>query len=880
MGRINTGKAQGRASTFTGEKKTWLESFHDDLLAAEDPGTVYTDCTNRWFLRYGYELPLGQNVVGNPEDNPPVIDPNPSEEEKARRRELRASFRTKIGNWFRNRYRGKKVHAATIKKILNAMQSMTGRATRPRVVPAVVMYSKLHYATRLKPAFDLLWAEAKKTHPANARLAMSQDYLRDCWAKESVEFQQEVEEQAAETHRVEMEEWKATKEVLQQSAENYHDAFETLDEVAIPMADALAERLGQHVIILMVGPVGSAKGEVSLTSVFSDTTGCRTSKTWPKFDHVGFTAMEASVTRFGRALYSRADCAQRAWPPLEGVEIPPLNGLLTIDQNVSAPPPPVAPLSSVNPVDAKTPAAAPASLTAALDTLIVPVAPIIPIASIIPVAPIIPVASDTSTPNTTLSSTIGPTLSAPASGEPPVPDDGIDRTDWAPSLISAHAYFIQKRWGAKWSALIEALVTFEWSHYHHEERSKLFPGQCRPAEFPSWFKHHRIYDDFPIAADFGKSLKQWWVELGPKTRWDNVGDGEGQTRTPEHPHSAFRSGLWSRLNTTSGRNGPALIVLGLAWWGQRICNDAAGDGLGAGEAALDTCHDWQILVEDVKWVLENMLTQGRTEMEEFAAGKEREREEEKEEPEREPGEEQAVQPKKTKGKAPRKSTTAKSALKKVEKDKDATQKPAARKRKRAAVDEEPDEMPASKKQSLPVPRPKPQRLTRNALARRAEELQEELRSGMKNLPLTSTSGSPESIGKPSAAEGTGTEVTAGNEGAGIASQAVAVSSQAASQAPTPNPAESAIFPPATRLPDTDISLLSIPTSHVDSTNTLSSVIASGQNDVIVLNESTGKNIDLELDPFADLSGLTEEERYEMSMDPDADEEEEEGAEDA
>jgi adenine/guanine phosphoribosyltransferase-like PRPP-binding protein len=43
-------------------------------------------------------------------------------------------------------------------------------------------------------------------------------------------------------------------------------ALETFDEVGIPLADALAERLGMHVVILAVGPVGSQRGEVRLRS--------------------------------------------------------------------------------------------------------------------------------------------------------------------------------------------------------------------------------------------------------------------------------------------------------------------------------------------------------------------------------------------------------------------------------------------------------------------------------------------------------------------------------------------------------------------------------------------------------------------------------------
>jgi hypothetical protein len=40
--------------------------------------------------------------------------------------------------------------------------------------------------------------------------------------------------------------------------------MESLNDVGIPLADALAERLGCHVVILAVGPVGSEKGEVCL----------------------------------------------------------------------------------------------------------------------------------------------------------------------------------------------------------------------------------------------------------------------------------------------------------------------------------------------------------------------------------------------------------------------------------------------------------------------------------------------------------------------------------------------------------------------------------------------------------------------------------------
>lgn len=77
-----------------GEKAEWLESFKDDVSSAGPAvGKEYTNITNRFLLRYGYDLPFGDNVDGDPEDNPPVIDQDVDEEEKERRDKIRATLR-------------------------------------------------------------------------------------------------------------------------------------------------------------------------------------------------------------------------------------------------------------------------------------------------------------------------------------------------------------------------------------------------------------------------------------------------------------------------------------------------------------------------------------------------------------------------------------------------------------------------------------------------------------------------------------------------------------------------------------------------------------------------------------------------------------------
>ncbi|KAF8215392.1 hypothetical protein K438DRAFT_1955374 [Mycena galopus ATCC 62051] len=177
MTRKKKGGARGRKSDFMGEKLEWLNGFREQLQdAGDDPGPVYTEATQKFLLRYGYELPFNENVEGDPEKNPPVIEPATTPEEKARRAAIQKNLRQKLGNYFRNRWRAKKVHTGAIKSILGTMQTMTGPGACPRRKPAITVYSNLHYVTRVKPEFDTIWAKASETLPQTQRVAMSQDH--------------------------------------------------------------------------------------------------------------------------------------------------------------------------------------------------------------------------------------------------------------------------------------------------------------------------------------------------------------------------------------------------------------------------------------------------------------------------------------------------------------------------------------------------------------------------------------------------------------------------------------------------------------------------------------------------------------------------------
>ncbi|KAJ7829804.1 hypothetical protein B0H14DRAFT_3465340 [Mycena olivaceomarginata] len=591
MGRKPTGVSRGRKSDFTGEKAEWLDGFRDAMHdAGADPGSVYIDAINTFLGRYGYDLPFDDNMDGDPEDNPPVLLTNPDTSEKTRRGTIQKKLHIKLSNYFRNRWKGKNVHTGAIHSILRAMQTMSGPGAHPRCKPAVAVYSKLHYAMCVKPGFDALWNEG--ILPANTRVSMSQDYVWNCWKQETSEFRAKVEAEGEEMHQVALAEWKSSQMIPERSPEEYHNVMETLNEVGLPMADALTERLGAHVIILVVGPVGSEKGEVCLRIVFSDTTNLQTTRTWAQFDHKGFMVMENSITRYGHAAFSKA----------EGRE-----------HTEDAPP-----SSTALPV--------PITLSTALPAPVVPITPSIPLSSIAPIAP----STALPAPNTR---PITPATVLPASDTRPITPatalptpiiaanamellaDGIDRSEWSESLVEGHAYLVTKQWGDRWTKLLKVLVEHEWSFYHPEEDGSIPKANSRPLEFGNWMKEHRpLTTDYPVGADFGAQLLDWWKNLGPPSRWVDVGEGEGKNKEPSHIASKFWMLDWQKLHKR-GRNGVILLLLGLAWWGQSICNGAAGDGLGARKAALAANDIWQFMVDDVTWVLEAVLMQGWTEME-------------------------------------------------------------------------------------------------------------------------------------------------------------------------------------------------------------------------------------------------------------------------
>jgi hypothetical protein len=161
-----------------------------------------------------------------------------------------------------------------------------------------------------------------------------------------------------------------------------------------------------------------------------------------------------------------------------------------------------------------------------------------------------------------------------------------------------------KDWGPEWKALIEAVVKYEESMLWLD--GNLPRSEARPEEIAQWMKEHRPRNYGKIGPKFGWRMLEWWRDIGPAFRQgprpEELAEGE---EWPPKTRGKETRGEWVMLEV-AGNNGLILVVQALVWWGQVIANAAAGEGLGAGEAALAAHTEWQYMLGDIMYALECM----------------------------------------------------------------------------------------------------------------------------------------------------------------------------------------------------------------------------------------------------------------------------------
>ncbi|KAJ7593172.1 hypothetical protein C8J56DRAFT_779529 [Mycena floridula] len=144
--------------------------------------------------------------------------------------------------------------------------------------------------------------------------------------------------------------------------------------------------------------------------------------------------------------------------------------------------------------------------------------------------------------------------------------------------------------GAHWQKLVKTWVALE-SHYGFSNpRNVALGGPGRPSGI-AWWKSRarpaeRLPPDCADVAAFAQSWWTWWKSINPVWR----------PKTDDGMLLCEGTGDWDILGNCAGLNGMLSVIVCLRWW-SLAAKGNAGD-------------DWLAAVDDVVWVMEQIMASG------------------------------------------------------------------------------------------------------------------------------------------------------------------------------------------------------------------------------------------------------------------------------
>ncbi|KAG6847678.1 hypothetical protein H0H93_006600 [Arthromyces matolae] len=282
-------KPAGRTSDFPGTKLAFLDSretqWHEAQKAGPDAvSNFYSRITRMFLQQWGFGMPFGKEVpmVGTAVDS---VGPEIPQFDCEGLSDAEIGERVKVYEKLRT--------SASIKngtqEVIEAIQEMFSE--RPRKPTVVSAYSKQHYNDRLKEGFDKEWEKVKDSVSPSLRLSMCSTYEVDDKYKKQLKIYKKGGAWAPRT------------------AKEYSQAVKDSPTMLYPIADAIAQRTGMYVTIMLSGPMDD--GKVGGRSVHSNVMGGCVEKIWPEYDSKGFALAEKSLIGFASKFFSPKDCEAR-----------------------------------------------------------------------------------------------------------------------------------------------------------------------------------------------------------------------------------------------------------------------------------------------------------------------------------------------------------------------------------------------------------------------------------------------------------------------------------------------------------------------------------------------------------------------------------------
>ncbi|KAF8903766.1 hypothetical protein CPB85DRAFT_1438208 [Mucidula mucida] len=192
--------------------------------------------------------------------------------------------------------------------------------------------------------------------------------------------------------------------------------------------------------------------------------------------------------------------------------------------------------------------------------------------------------------------------------------DDVDMRGWWPELTKLFGALCRgKDWSnPTWARVVDAFLIFEKrSKFIDDAKASFGTAALCPAVIATFMKNHRNYSKmWPVKTnldDYGKGWWMWWKSAQPPSCLDNEA-----LLKPELVE-------WGGLETKSGRNGFALVLASLLWWGEDVYaavstatlsdedNTPSDEAVLALATASRQRADWKAAVADVAWTLEHIV---------------------------------------------------------------------------------------------------------------------------------------------------------------------------------------------------------------------------------------------------------------------------------
>ncbi|KAI0038764.1 hypothetical protein FA95DRAFT_1613115 [Auriscalpium vulgare] len=329
--------SRGPKTWASGTKWTFLASRRDEYLQAKEANTTgvfYDNLVLMWLLKYGYDLPINEDIaldVPDPTDDDlanarAAGDSDVNEEEQARRDALRMELKTKIGNWYR--YHCNKVVKDEDRHDDWAQKLLQSAVSPPKRAQAYHYYSRKYFDTRVKAAFHTGW-EAKQAEARAAGLPPLDDkkkfayqgsVTRQKYTFESDSFKEEMARHIEEEYQAALAEYNRRYVDQPQTAEQYGVALNSAYSVLQPLADLISRRYGMVSAIYIAGPSPHKNGAIGAYTVQSGKTIGVLEQTWPEFDPKGHEQFSAAFIKFAGMCFTGDTCKSRALPTAESAE--------------------------------------------------------------------------------------------------------------------------------------------------------------------------------------------------------------------------------------------------------------------------------------------------------------------------------------------------------------------------------------------------------------------------------------------------------------------------------------------------------------------------------------------------------------------------------